>query len=314
MERLKRNLFVVVLFAATVLHATDSGESTIVAKNRVNGELVNSSGPVDIVNPSAYTRNGLQVCNFRIKSLPSSEAGTLYMADGTTEVVVDANLTKKEVRALTFDPKDTFVGDATFTYTAMDLNGNEGNIAKVTLPITAPVVEETPETTVGVTTDDKQNPEMLNTLSAVNILNLSGKDANGVAVNSFIIKSLPNAEAGVLYMADGTTAVVVDQTLTKDEADALMFDPKESFVGDGLFTYQAVDANGALGNVATVTLPIIGSSDGAGAGVPDGNGGDASCVCEDYNESIPSLSGVGMAMVIFFTTLFGLFLGRKELV
>ena len=143
---------------------------------------------------------------------------------------------------------------------------------------------------------------MLNTLPAVDILNLSGKDKNGVAVNEFVIKSLPDANAGILYMADGKTPVRVNQHLTRAEADGLKFDPKAGFVGDASFTYQAVADNGELGNVATVTLPIVNDC---------GNGGD--CVCEDYNESVPTLSNFGILLMIILSSLIGASLVRKEL-
>jgi len=95
-------------------------------------------------------------------------------------------------------------------------------------------------------------------------------------------------------MADGTTGVVVDQNLTRDESDGLKFDPKDGFVGDAQFTYRSVD-NGALGNVATVTIPVV------------------DCVCNDYNKSLPAFSNFGLLLMMILTSLVGLLFVRKEI-
>jgi len=96
-------------------------------------------------------------------------------------------------------------------------------------------------------------------LGAVNILDLSGKDKNGDAVNNFIITSLPDARQGVLYMADARTPVRLNQTLTLAEANGLRFDPNIDFVGDVKFTYVAVDTNSIKSSNATVTIPVVAS-------------------------------------------------------
>jgi len=111
--------------------------------------------------------------------------------------------------------------------------------------------------TSGVISDDKVNPEMLNTLGAVNILDLSGHSIDGTPVNRFLITSLPRTKEGFLYMADGVTTVALRQRLTQDEADGLKFDPDSNFVGDVIFTYRAIDDNDVKGNSAIVTIPLI---------------------------------------------------------
>ena len=312
MKIFKKSLLAMILFSSTLLFATGTTDTTgvtITTDDKTNNELLNSVDATDIVDLSASTTSGLHVCNFRIKSLPAPESGVLYMADGVSKVEVNQNLTQEEADGLMFDPKEGFVGNASFTYSGIDINGNEGTVATVTLPI----ISADGGTNGGnggstsVTTDDKINPKMLNTLPAVDILNLSGKDANGVDVDNFVIKSLPDAQSGILYMADGTTAVVVDQNLTRDEADGLKFDPAEGFVGDAQFNYQAVDANGNLGNAATVTIPVVSTL------TPDNNGSAEDCVCEDYNESIPILNNFGILLMVVITSLFGLFFARKEI-
>jgi len=108
-------------------------------------------------------------------------------------------------------------------------------------------------------------------------------------------------------MADGTTAVEVDQNLTIDESDGLKFDPKETFIGDAIFTYQSVDVNGNLGNVATVTIPVVGTL------TPDNNRSVEDCECEDYDESVPAFSNFGVLLMMIITSLAALFFTRKEI-
>ena len=323
--KIVKNTLSVMLFMATLLYATETTVSSIVTDDKTNTELTNTVDASEIMDLSASTTNGFAVCNFKIKSLPDVASGVLYMADGITAVQLNQNLTEEEAAGLMFDPKEGFVGNASFTYTGMDVNGTEGTVATVTLPVIG--IENNDDNnevngtenldigTVGVSTDDKANPEMLNTLPAVDILNLSGKDGNGEAVSIFLIKTLPVEESGVLYMEDKTTAVTVDQILSEDEADALTFDPKETYVGDASFIYQAVDVNGNFGNRATVTLSIVDELGSEANGtVPTGDGNNtADCLCEDYNESIPTLSTFGMFVMILSTSLLALLVTRREL-
>lgn len=302
MKIFKRSFISLLILTSALLFAVGTDSSSLIAKDKVNNEIVNTKEAVEIVELEASSANGLNVCNFKIKSLPSSESGVLYMEDGTT-IHVGQNLTYQDAEGLKFDPKETFVGDAVFTYSAMDVYGNEGPVGTITLPIVAP--EETPDTpTVTVITDDKLNPKMRNSLPAVNILDLSGKDENDVAVSRFIIKTLPIVKSGMLYMSDGKTAVIVDQILTKDESDGLKFDPKEKFVGDAQFTYQAIDANDNYGNIATVTIPIV-----DGNKTHNNSGG----VCKDYNESVPTMNLIGVLLMIVLSIFLGLSCMRDEL-
>ena len=222
-----------------------------IADDKQNSAMLNTLGAVNILDLSGKDGNGDGVKSFIIASLPSVNQGILYMLDGTTAVNLNQTLTLEEANGLKFDPNANFVGEVTFTYLALDSNGIRSNPATVTIPLIAPTGTGKP------TADDKHNPEMLNSLGAVNILDLSGKDGNGNGVDGFIITSLPTANQGILYMADGTTAVTLNQALTQDEANGLKFDPSANFVGDVTFTYQSVDANGVKSLDATVTIPLV---------------------------------------------------------
>jgi hypothetical protein len=274
-------------------------ETAPTTDDKENSDMPNSFGAVNILDLSGRDANGDAVNGFVIKSLPEVEEGTLYMADGTTLVTVGQELTVEDANGLQFDPEESFVGDAIFTYVAVDDEGREGNVATVILPIVAHVNVNTP------LSDNKENTEMSNSLGAVNILSLSGTDADGNAVNGFIIKTLPNANAGVLYLEDGTTPVTVNQTLTLEEADGLKFDPKEDFVGDTSFNYVAVDDNGIEGNVATVTLSIVPSLANASIPITDNKRNSRPMVHTRGATDIVDLSGKdseGNAVTSFIIT------------
>lgn len=178
-------------------------------------------------------------------------------------------------------------------------------------------------------TDDKLNPSIKNSLGAVNILDLSGKDSEGMAVNNFTIKTLPDVTQGILYMEDGVTGVGVEENLTKEESDGLRFDPNENFVGDSTFTYVAVDDYGLIGNEATVTIPVIApvrmapvvppvrtpALPPASTVVEDcvESNHSAGCVCEDYNATVPVLTTMGLMIMVVLTLLMGSVFLNKEL-
>jgi len=156
-----------------------------------------------------------------------------------------------------------------------------------------------------VQTDDKLNPTMLNTLDAVNILNLSGKKRNGDAVTDFIIVSLPFSYQGVLYLADGETPIKVNQSLTLEEANGLRFNPNSIFVGNATFHYVAVEylnttdttKNSIKGNEAIVTIPVVSQEE---------------CECEEYTQDIPIFSNTGLFLIFICSMGLGLFLVRRE--
>ena len=287
-----------------------------------NPNLLNTLGATDISALSGKNCANTEVNKFKIITLPSANSGVLYTADGK-RVVEGQELTKKEADGLKFDPKAGFAGNATFTYIAIDENGEEDTTpATVTIPVSAGngngngghpgngngngghpgngngngnVCTEAP------TTENIDNPNLLNTLGAVNILNLSGEDCNGHAVEQFRIVTLPDAAAGTLYMADGVTAVTVGQTLTRAEADGLRFDPMPDFVGDATFTYAAIDANGNVdATPATVTIPVT------------NHGAAGDCTCDDYETSVPSLSMSSLLALVLLISATGIFFARRE--
>ena len=233
-------------------------ESELETDDKLNPELLNTLGAVNILNLSGHGSDGEEIKRFLIQTLPNENMGILYLGDAQTEVRVGEVLTIEESDNIRFDPNENFEGNAIFTYSSVTRSGAIDNTpATVTIPVLAPTIiggacSEAP------TTDDKVNPNLLNSLTAVNILNLSGKDCSGANIEKFKIITLPNVEHGILYMADGVTAVTLNQVLTLEEANGLRFDPSDGCVGNANFTYASIDRNNLMDETpATVTIPLV---------------------------------------------------------
>ncbi len=219
--------------------------------NVTSASILNTLGATDIADLVGSDTDGTVVAGI-IKTLPPAAAGILYMADGVTAVTVDQELTIAETISITFDPAAGFTGNATFTYAAKDNDSLEdATPATFTIPITA-------GTNVPPTTDDvTSSGSILNTAGATDIADLVGSDTDGTVVAG-IIKSLPSTTAGILYMADGSTAVALGQELTTAETTTITFDPTAGFTGNAIFTYAAKDDEGAVdATPATFTIPVF---------------------------------------------------------
>ena len=153
-----------------------------------------------------------------------------------------------------------------------------------------------------LSTDDIENPSVLNSLGPVEILSLSGYYTVGRDVQRFKIVSLPDPSEGTLYLEDGVTEVQIDQILNENEASTLRFDPNPDFVGDTTFQYASVNINDEVDqNSATVTIPVY-------AKATDVNGTSTTVTpkkesCEDY-DSTPSMSLLGVVLMMMLTFLF----------
>ena len=167
-------------------------------------------------------------------------------------------------------------------------------------------VQAEPIVNIELSTDDIENPSVLNTLGPVEILNLSGYYNVGRDIERFKIVSLPDPLEGILYLEDGETRVQVNQILNTQEANTLYFDPNPDFVGDATFQYASVNSNNEVDPTpATVTIPVYGKD------VTDVNGTTSTpkkaCSCNNY-DSTPSMSLWGVFIVMILT----LIIARKE--
>ena len=166
-------------------------------------------------------------------------------------------------------------------------------------------VEAEPTVNSELSTDDIENPSILNSLGPVDILNLSGYYNVGRDIECFKIISLPDPSEGILYLEDGETEVQVGQILSADEANGLQFDPNPDFVGTATFQYASVNIDDEVdSNPATVTIPVNAKA----TDINETSTPKKEC-CKDYDSSIPSLSLWGVFVMLMLT----LIITREEL-
>jgi uncharacterized repeat protein (TIGR01451 family) len=216
------------------------------ANDITNPSLSSGAGPTTISSLVATDSDGT-VVSYKISSLPAAAQGTLFLADGVTAVTVGQILTPAQAAGLKFDPSGTFAGNATFTYTATDNDGaDDPSPATFTIPVT-----NQPPVASNVTTSNIPSSAAVTTIDP-----LSATDPDGT-IASFTVITLPAASEGILYLADGTTAVTVGQVLTPAQASSLKFDPAASFTGNSTFTFTATDNLGLVdASAATYTIPV----------------------------------------------------------
>ena len=203
----------------------------------------NSAIPVNAVsaplNPLVATDVDGTVISYIIKSLPLH--GTLDSAG--FPIVLGQVFSAFEISNIGFTPDGLFVGDDSFTFTAVDDDLAEDlTPATVLIPIT-----NTPPVAI-----DDTNAPIASTAGASPIDPLAATDTDGTVV-SYTISSLPTN--GTLALAG--TPVTVGQVLTPAEAAALTYDPSGTFVGTDSFTFTATDNNGGEDTTpATVSIPV----------------------------------------------------------
>jgi len=121
--------------------------------HKSNPKMLNTLGPVDILNLTGKDCKGGNVDEFKITSLPTAEQGVLYMEDGATPVTLNQNICASDADGLKFDPAEGFVGKATFTYASIDIDGDkDASPATFTIPVVGETVKviPAPTTTGGV--------------------------------------------------------------------------------------------------------------------------------------------------------------------
>lgn len=277
--------------------------------DKMNPELSNTLSAVNILDLSGTDCGDNTIQRFRIETLVNPSAGIVYLTNGETPVTVGQYLTLEEANGLRFTPTADFVGDATFTYASVDENNAvDSTPAMVTIPVVANNNCVVPKT------DDKMNPELLNSLTAVNILDLSGTDCDENVIQRFRIETLVEPSAGILYLANGETAVTVGQYLNLEEANGLRFTPTADFVGNAIFTYASVDGNDVIDNTpAVVTIPVVDTLSVVKSNTAVGHVHDSNCGCPDYEESISTLSNVTLIFLFLLTVLIGKTFLKREL-
>lgn len=141
-------------------------------------------------------------------------------ADGTATAGIDGSVT--------YTPDVGFVGSDSFTYTVRDAAGNASNTATVTVRVNAPPT---------AADDTAATPE--NEPVAINVL-ANDADADGSLDPATVAIADPPANGSAIEEADGR----------------ITYAPAVDFTGVDTFSYRVGDDDGAVSNVATVTVTV----------------------------------------------------------
>ncbi|MBP0023706.1 MAG: hypothetical protein J7540_06905, partial [Roseofilum sp. SID2] len=216
----------------------------------------NPNNPVPNNTPSPVTRllgndpDG-ELAFFRVNTTIPPEQGTLlYRGE---PVQPGDTFTPEQAAQLVFDPNPNYTGDAEFTFTAIDDDGNESSPATVTIPI----IQATP-TAPPVANPATSEPITQGSSEPASVPTLTGSDPDGI-VSFFTIQDPPTPEQGTLFL--NGEPVVAGQLLTPGQASQLTFVPNPNFTGNATFTFIATDETGNVSGVpGVVTLPVVGQT------------------------------------------------------
>ncbi len=180
-----------------------------------------------------------------VTKLPPASQGILTKADGTP-VVEGIPLTPKEAEGLKFVPAPNFTGTLKIPFTVTDSDG------QISSPPADATVTITPENDppVALSTSpagDEDSPIPVR---------LTGTDVDGT-VTSVIVKSLPPASEGILYLADGKTLVVAGTPLIPAQAAGLIFKPAPNFNGVVNIPFTVTDNEGAISEPAKAAITVL---------------------------------------------------------
>jgi VCBS repeat-containing protein len=131
-----------------------------------------------------------------------------------------------------------------FTYRANDGSVN-GNLVTVNIGVTP--VNDAPVATSATFTGNED--------AAFITVSLAGTDVDGT-ISGIKVSALPTSAEGILYLADGATAVTIAMTLTVAQAATLKFVPKPNYNGALDIPFTVIDNNGASSTSANARVVV----------------------------------------------------------
>ncbi|MGL5082425.1 MAG: DUF4347 domain-containing protein [Microcoleaceae cyanobacterium] len=215
-------------------------------------DIFNSEIDVNQTQAPLSTLQGIDedgvLVNFRVVDLPDN--GQLFLGN---QPITDTALLipLDQADELLYSPNRDFVGTDNFRYVATDDDNAESLPGTFRIPIVSPIPANIPPETDDITAPDVSN----RTAQPVSIPALSGSDVDGEVVR-FEIQSLIPDLAGELFLAG--EPVQLNEPVLIDQADQLTFQPNRDFVGEAVFTYAAIDNQGAFDlTPGTYTIPVF---------------------------------------------------------
>jgi large repetitive protein len=247
------------IFTATV---NDGDLNSVVASGKLYVQAINDAPVANAVSVSAnedvtsvsFNLSGSDVdgtiASAKVTSLPLATQGVLYLANGTTPVTTAMTLTTAQMAGLVFKPTPDYFGTVSIPYTVTDNQGGTSASAAVTITLNA--VNDAPTATGSTITAAEDATSIA--------VNLAGTDIDGT-IASAKVTTLPTAAQGVLYLADGVTAVTTATVLTSAQMSSLVFKPTLNFNGTFNIPFTVTDNGGAVSTSANVGVNVTAVND-----------------------------------------------------
>ncbi|WP_167855394.1 Ig-like domain-containing protein [Hymenobacter fodinae] len=218
------------------------GNTAPLAENVTTSPAISNTAAATSINPLRATDGDGTISKYVITSVPNATHGTLYVG-GVKVSTAPMEVLPSQLTQLTFDPTGLYAGNATFTYYAIDNDGNQSNTAIYTVPISnqLPVAQ------------NKNMGGMRNTWGTTPLSPLAATDADG-SIASYTIASLPASGKVTL----NGVLVTANQTIRPEQASELSYTPDPKTAGSFNFTYYATDNLGGMSNMATYTIATSG--------------------------------------------------------
>ncbi len=218
--------------------------------NITNASVASNMGPAFLQSLQA-TDDGT-LTSFSVTELPLPSQGTLVL-DGSP-VTTQQMIPLCYANRLEFDPNPSFIGTASFKYTATD---NFGAFDKTPATVSIPVTNSLPFA------EDKSSQVITNQLGTGSVFlpALNGFDNDGT-ISTYLIQTIPSG--GKLYVNGVlvSSIPVGGYAVIPANASKLSFDPDENWGGIAFFTYTVKDNNNNLSAAASrfdipVNLPPV---------------------------------------------------------
>ncbi len=208
--------------------------------------------------PGGGSDEATQTISITFTSIPSFSK--LYKSDGITEVTVNQTITLPEFRGLKYKTPPHANGSGLLTWNVTDNGGTANGGSDSTsdsllftiLPVNdAPVRTAGNPSPISVLEDSANTTAVSLGLSSLNYGPGGGSDENTQTL-TYTITAIPSAIQ--IFKADGTTGVLVNQTVSLLELQGLKYKTIPNANGSGSLTWTIKDNGGtANGGVDTIT-------------------------------------------------------------
>jgi hypothetical protein len=212
----------------------------------VNEDSVNSSAVTLGLGAVTYGPGGgadesSQTLTYTVTAIPAFVQ--LFKADGTTPVLVNTAVTGNELQGLTYKTVADANGIGDLTWTVAD-NGTPVETLTENLSVTVSAVNDAPVRTAGTLTAINVNEDSANSsavslgLGAVTYGPGGGADESSQTL-TYTVTAIPAFV--LIFKADGTTPVLVNDTVTGTELQGLTYKTVADANGIGNLTWTVTD-------------------------------------------------------------------------